>query len=72
MAVACRKTPGRDEYVRVSLAPPAAPGEPWRATPVPGGSSAFASVVRADGLVLVPATVDRLAAGDEVEVLLYL
>ena len=72
MAAACRKTPGRDEYVRVALVPPAAPGEPWRATPVPGGSSAFGSVVRADGLVLVPETVDRLAAGDEVEVLLYL
>ncbi|MBI5480548.1 MAG: molybdopterin molybdotransferase MoeA [Deltaproteobacteria bacterium] len=72
MAAACRKTPGRDEYVRVALAPPAAPGGPWRATPVPGGSSAFSCVVRADGLVLVPETVDRLAAGDEVEVLLYL
>jgi molybdopterin molybdotransferase len=71
MAVACPKTPGRDEYVRVALAPPAAPGQPWRVTPVPGGSSAFASVVRADGLVLVPANVDRLLGGEEVEVLLY-
>jgi molybdopterin molybdotransferase len=72
LAAGCRKTPGRDEYVRVGLAPPAAPGGPWRATPVPGGSSAFSSVVRADGLVLVPEAVDRLAEGDEVEVLLYL
>jgi molybdopterin molybdotransferase len=72
MAAACRKTPNRDEYVRVALAAPTAPGQPWRATPVPGGSSAFASVVRADGLVLVPAAVDHVATGDEVEVLLYL
>jgi molybdopterin molybdotransferase len=71
MTVACAKTPRRDEYVRVALAAPVAPGQPWLATPVPGGSSAFASVVRADGLVLAPASVDRLEAGDEVEVLLY-
>jgi molybdopterin molybdotransferase len=71
MTASCRKTPGRDEYVRVALTPPVGVGAPWSATAVRGGSALFASVVRADGVVLVPAARDHLDAGDEVEVLLY-
>jgi molybdopterin biosynthesis enzyme len=41
------------------------------AEPVLGGSSMVSTIVRADGLVVVPANVEGLGEGEEVEVLLY-
>ena len=45
-------------------------GALW-ADPLRGGSATLSNVVRADGLVCVPAAVDHLDAGAPVEVLLY-
>jgi molybdopterin molybdotransferase len=59
---------GREDYLRVRLAD--RDGEPW-ADPLAGGSAALSNVVRADGLVRVPAARAELSAGELVEVLLY-
>jgi molybdopterin molybdotransferase len=67
---AVRSAVGRAEYVRVRLHP-AAPGAAPAAEPIPGGSAVFGTVVRADGLVLVPADAAGLAPDEEVEVLLF-
>jgi molybdopterin molybdotransferase len=55
---------GREDYLRVRLA------DGW-AEPVLGGSAALGTLVRADGLVVVPAESEGVAEGDEVEVLLF-
>ncbi|MGC8816395.1 MAG: gephyrin-like molybdotransferase Glp [Candidatus Hadarchaeum sp.] len=62
-------TLGRLEVVRVSLRRDkgAILAEPIAIT----GSSAFSSLTRADGYVMVPENVERLEAGQEVEVVLY-
>lgn len=57
---------GREDYLRVRLS-----DDGVRADPILGGSSAVSTVVRADGLVVVPSGVEGLAEGDLVEVLLY-
>lgn len=54
---------GREDYVRVRLR-----GE--LAEPVLGTSSALSSLVRANGLIVVPAGVEGIAEGSEVEVCL--
>jgi molybdopterin molybdotransferase len=54
----------REDHVRVALGP--RDGALW-ATPVPGGSAIMTSMVRADGVVIVPAHGSR-AEGSEVEV----
>ncbi len=56
---------GREDYLRVRL-----DEEGW-AHPVLGGSSALSTLVRADGLVVIPAESEGVAEGDTVEVLLY-
>jgi molybdopterin molybdotransferase len=56
---------GREDYVRVRLGPDG------RAEPLLGGNAALSSLVRADGLVIVPAASAGLAAGEPVDVLLY-
>ncbi|HEY3354535.1 MAG TPA: gephyrin-like molybdotransferase Glp [Polyangia bacterium] len=70
LAAAVRSAAGRTEYVRVRLHPPVQDELPL-AEPLAGGSAAFGTVVRADGLVEVPEDAATLAAGTEVEVLLY-
>ena len=55
----------RDEWVRVQLR--RVHGE-LVTDPLPRGAGALSSLVRADGLLLVPAGVDRHAAGSRVEV----
>ena len=55
---------GREDYVRVRLA---ADG---RAEPVLGGSSALSTLVRADGLLIVPAEAEGIAEGEDIEVCL--
>jgi molybdopterin molybdotransferase len=59
---------GREDYLRVRLLE--GDGGPW-AEPVLGGSAALGTLVRADGLVIVPAASEGVAEGDEVEVLLF-
>jgi molybdopterin molybdotransferase len=54
---------GREDYVRVRLV-----GE--RAEPVTGGSSSLSALVRADGLVVVPADAEAIAEGEDVDVCL--
>ncbi len=57
----------REDHVRVALQQRG--GELW-ATPVPGGSAVITSMVRADGIVMVPA--DRtFEEGTEIEVSLF-
>ncbi|MDQ7844389.1 MAG: molybdopterin molybdotransferase MoeA [Armatimonadota bacterium] len=57
----------REDHVRVTLE--VREGTLW-ATPLPGGSAIITSMVRADGVVVVPAGA-ALAAGQEVEVRLF-
>ncbi len=59
--------PGREDYVRVTLSEQA--GE-RHAVPLPGKSGAIFNLVKADGLVCIPANAEGLEAGSEVEVIL--
>ncbi len=59
--------PGREDYVRVTLAD--RDGE-CVATPLVGKSGAIFNLVKADGLVRVPANAEGVEAGTEVEVIL--
>ncbi len=59
--------PGREDYVRVTLG--RANGE-CVATPMAGKSGAIFNLVKADGLVRIPAGAEGLEAGTEVEVIL--
>ncbi len=56
---------GREDYLRVRL-------DGDRAVPVSGGSSTLATLLRADGLVVVPEEREGMGEGEEVEVLLYI
>lgn len=60
---------GREDYLRVRLVA-REDGALW-AEPVLGGSAAVATLVGADGLVVVPSHAEGLAEGEEVEVLLH-
>jgi molybdopterin molybdotransferase len=63
-----RRTPsvaGREDYVRVRFVDAAS------VEPVLGGSAALGTLVKADGLVIVPAESEGVAEGEDVEVLLY-
>lgn len=55
---------GREDYLRVRVV------DGW-AEPVLGGSAALGTLVKADGLVVVPAESEGVAEGEDVEVLLY-
>ncbi|HEY4393189.1 MAG TPA: gephyrin-like molybdotransferase Glp [Polyangia bacterium] len=68
LGAAHRSAIGREDYLRVALDD--RDGALW-AEPLRGGSATLSNVVRADGLVCVPAEVDHLDAGAPVEVLLY-
>jgi len=60
------KVEGRAEAIRVRLE---AGERGWEATPTgPQGSHVLTSMIGADGLAIVPTEVERLRAGDEVEV----
>ena len=64
-----RRTPsvaGREDYLRVRFVDT---DGGW-VEPVLGGSAALGTLVRADGLVVVPAESEGVAEGDEVEVML--
>jgi molybdopterin molybdotransferase len=54
---------GREDYVRVAL------GADGLVTPLRGGNMAVGTLVRADGLVCIPADVESVAAGSFVEIL---
>ena len=69
LGAAHRSVVGREDYLRVAL--DERDGALW-ADPLRGGSATLSNVVRADGLVCVPADVDHLDAGAPVEALLYL
>ncbi len=56
---------GMDDWVRVRLG---RVGESLVASPLPRGAGVLTSLVRADGLLIVPAAVEGHHAGDEVEV----
>jgi molybdopterin molybdotransferase len=60
--------PGREDYVRVRLCDK--DGATW-AEPLLGGSAALATVLRADGLVVVPPESEGIDEGASVEVWLY-
>lgn len=60
--------PGREDYLRVRLF--VKDGVTW-AEPLLGGSAALATVLRADGLVVVPPESEGIGEGEAVEVWLY-
>ncbi|MCJ7514178.1 MAG: molybdopterin biosynthesis protein [Anaerolineales bacterium] len=60
---------GDDEYLRVAVG---RVGDRVVAAPLPRGAGMITSLVRADGIVLIPAGAQGLEAGDAVEVRLYL
>ena len=65
-AVIGRKTPSRlgdEEFLRVKAA---RVGERLVVVPLPRGASLLNSVVRADGIVRIPAPVEGIDAGEEV------
>ncbi|HXC52109.1 MAG TPA: gephyrin-like molybdotransferase Glp [Candidatus Limnocylindrales bacterium] len=70
-------TPGREDYVRVRLGDDSAGTEAFAngslmvATPLRGKSVAISTIARADGLLRIPRSSEGLAAGTEVEVLLF-
>jgi putative molybdopterin biosynthesis protein len=57
--------PGKDDWVRVRLG---RVGGRLVATPLPRGAGALTSLVRADGLLVVPAGLDGYPAGADIEV----
>lgn len=59
---------GDDEYLRVTVG---RVGERLVAAPLSRGAGVISSLVRADGIVLIPAGVQGLQAGEEVDVRLY-
>ena len=59
---------GDDEYLRVTLA---RVGDRLVATPLARGAGVLTSLVRADGIVLIPAGVQGIQAGETVTVQLY-
>jgi molybdopterin molybdotransferase len=59
---------GREDYVRVRLVER---DGALHADPLPGGSASLSNVLYADGLVRVEAAREKVAAGEEVDVLLY-
>lgn len=61
-------TTGREEYVRVAIR---GEGDRILADPIPGESAMISTMVRADGLVRVPAGREGLAAGSMVSVMLF-
>lgn len=66
-----RKTtspPGDDDYVRVAVG---RVGERWLAAPLARGAGVITSLVRADGLVVLPRGVQGAEAGEQVSVRLY-
>lgn len=65
LAGAVRSADGREDHVRVRLE--FGEGE-WRATPLLGVSAMITTLVRAHGIVVVPARSEGYAAGDEVSV----
>jgi putative molybdopterin biosynthesis protein len=60
--------PGDDDYLRVVVGKV---GEQLLAAPLPRGSGVITSLVRADGLTILPRGVQGLPAGSEVRVRLY-
>ncbi len=60
--------PGDDDYVRVAVG---RVGERWLAAPLSRGAGVISSLVRADGIVIVPRGVQGLPAGAPVTVRLY-
>jgi len=59
---------GEEEFLRVTVGQV---GERVVATPLPGGAGVLMSLVRADGIVRIPAGVQGHEAGDQVAVELY-
>jgi putative molybdopterin biosynthesis protein len=59
---------GDDEYLRVTVG---RVGDRWVASPLARGAGVITSLVRADGIVLIPAGIQGLEAGEPVEVRLY-
>jgi len=70
LARALPSVAGREDYVRVRVVARDGQADVW-AEPLPGGSAAISNVILADGLVCVEASRAGLAAGDDVDVLLY-
>ena len=59
---------GDDEYLRVTVG---RVGERLVTTPLARGAGVITSLVRADGIVLIPAGVQGIVAGEDVDVRLY-
>jgi molybdopterin molybdotransferase len=68
LTTALRSADGREDHVRVRLE--ARPEGVW-ATPVPGVSAMISTMVRADGITVVPAGSPGFLAGEPVEVRLF-
>lgn len=61
-------TAGDDEYLRVIAGEV---GGKWVAAPLSRGAGVISSLVRADGIVIIPSGVQGFSAGDEVTIQLY-
>lgn len=68
LATSIHSARGQEEYVRVRLE---RADDGRVAVPLFGKSAMLSSLVKADGLVVVPAQAEGLARGDEVEVLVF-
>lgn len=69
LAANCASDPGKEDYVRVRLEQ--APDGTWLAEPILGKSTLIAPLVEADGLVVIPVSVEGLEAGATVEVSVF-
>jgi len=65
---------GKEDYIRVRLrCEEGSTGEParWVAEPVLGKSALIATMVEADGMVVIPEGVEGVEAGETVRVVLF-
>jgi molybdopterin molybdotransferase len=69
LATSIHSTIGLEEYVRVQLDPKGM--DTYSAAPVFGKSGMLSTMVRADGIVVIPMNVEGFSSGEAVEVISY-
>jgi molybdopterin molybdotransferase len=69
LATSIHSTIGLEEYVRVQLAPTGQ--DTYSAAPVFGKSGMLSTMVKADGIVVIPMNVEGFSGGEVVEVIAY-
>ena len=69
LATSVHSTIGLEEYVRVQLAPTGT--DTYSAAPVFGKSGMLSTMVKADGIVVIPMNAEGFSSGEIVEVIVY-